>query len=212
MDNSNVNPTNTFKPLLAKNEGDESINNDFNYRSLIGLLNLLTNSTLSETQFAVHQCAQSSTNTKLRHDQAVKLILKKLQGTATQGLILKPDPENVIERYIDADFSGGWNQHKGTDPVLVLFRTGYVITYALPNHMGKPSITGNISQYYGGRYIALFQLMRYVVLFVSLMKDIELLFKLQHGTPKVMCSHFEKSVTVTEENQGEIALAIASQM
>ena len=47
-----------------------------------------------------------------------------------QILILKPDPEKGIKCYIDADFAGGWNQEEGKDPVSVLSRTGYVITYA----------------------------------------------------------------------------------
>ena len=59
---------------------------------------------------------------------------------ATQVLIIKPDPETGIECYFDADYSGEWNQDKGTDPGSILSRTGYIITYAkcLVIYMSKP--------------------------------------------------------------------------
>ena len=80
-------------------------------------------------QFAVHQCARFSANPKLPHDQAVKRVLKYLKGTTNNGLIMNTDPEKVIECYVDADFSGGWNQEEGRYPKLVLSRTGSVIMY-----------------------------------------------------------------------------------
>ena len=100
---------------------------DFNYRSVIGLLNFQTNSTRPEAQFMVHQCAQFSADTKLPHDQAVKRVLNYLKCTAMQGLISKPVPEKGIECYIDADFSGRRNKEEGKDPLLVLSRTVNII-------------------------------------------------------------------------------------
>ena len=47
-----------------------------------------------------------------------------------KGLIIKPYPEKGIECYIDAEYSKVWNQDEGTEPVLVLSRTGYVTMYA----------------------------------------------------------------------------------
>ena len=42
--------------------------------------------------------------------------MKYLKGTAMQELILKPDPENGIECYMDANFTVGWNQEEVKDP------------------------------------------------------------------------------------------------
>ena len=42
---------------------------------------------------------------------------------------MKPNPENFIKCYSDADFARIWNQDKG-EPVSVISRAGYVITYA----------------------------------------------------------------------------------
>ena len=61
-------------------------------------------------------------------------------------------------------------------------------------------------------YIDLSQAMRDVLTFLSLMKDIELLLKLQGDTPAVMYSIFKNKVTVHEDNQRAIALAVASKM
>ena len=43
MDKSSTNPTLKVKPPAAKNEVDQARKNDFNYRSVIGLLNFLRN-------------------------------------------------------------------------------------------------------------------------------------------------------------------------
>ena len=64
-------------------------------------------------------------------------------------------------------------------------------------------------------YIALSQSMRDVLPFLSLMKKIEFLLKLQGDTPAVLCSLFEKPVTpvtVYGDNQGAILLAVSPQM
>ena len=58
-----------------------------------------------KANIAVDQWAWLSTYPKLTHDQAVKRIMKYLKGMDMQGLIVKPDPENFIEYYIDADFT-----------------------------------------------------------------------------------------------------------
>ena len=43
---------------------------------------------------------------------------------------MKSDTEKSIEWYVDSDFADGWNQENDKDPVLVLSRTGYVISYS----------------------------------------------------------------------------------
>ena len=96
MDKSSAKPNIVVNRPIAEKEGSQATKNDFNYRSVIGSLNFLTNSTRPNAQFMVHQCARFSANTNLPHDQAVKRVLKYLKGTATQGLIMNPDPEKGI--------------------------------------------------------------------------------------------------------------------
>ena len=61
-------------------------------------------------------------------------------------------------------------------------------------------------------YIDLSQAMRYVLPFVSLMKEIEFVLKLQGDTLTIMCSIFKNPITFHEDNQGEISLAVSLQM
>ena len=43
---------------------------------------------------------------------------------------MKTDLEKGIECYVDADFSGGWNQEEGKDPGSNISRKVYVISCA----------------------------------------------------------------------------------
>ena len=93
MDKSSAKPTPAVIPPLMKNEGDQARKNCFSYRSVIGSLNFLTNSTFPEAQFTVHQCAQFRADTKLPHNQSVKRILKYLKSMSSKGLIMNLDNE-----------------------------------------------------------------------------------------------------------------------
>ena len=54
--------------------------------------------------------------------------------------------------------------------------------------------------------------MRDVLPFMSLMKKIEFVIELQEDNTKVLCSIFEKLVTVHKDNKGATTLAVAPQM
>ena len=49
-----------------------------------------------KAQFSVYQCAQFSSDPNQTHNQAVKSILKYLNVTTMQGLILKPYQDKGI--------------------------------------------------------------------------------------------------------------------
>ena len=128
-------------------------------------------------------------------------------------MILKPDPEKEIECYVDADLAGGWNQEEVKDPDSVIYRTGYVITNAnFPIILVSRLQTEIALSTTEAEYIALSQVMRDILPFVSLTKDIEFLLKLQGDTPTILCSLFEKPVTVHEDNQGMTALTFSPQI
>ena len=54
--------------------------------------------------------------------------------------------------------------------------------------------------------------MRYVLTFVSLIKDIKFILNIQRETLAKLCSIFENKVTVHKDNQGMIELAVSQQM
>ena len=109
MYKSNDKPTPVVNTPLAKNEGAKTRKYDFNYKSVIGPLNFIINSTRPKDKFVVPECVQFSADPKLLHNQAIKRVLQYLNVMATKGLILKPDPEKGTECYVDAKFSGGYN-------------------------------------------------------------------------------------------------------
>ena len=129
---------------------------------------------------------------------------------------MNPDPEKGIECYVDADFAGRWNQEEGKDPVLVLSITEYVIIYSNCPIIWASRIQTKIElKKIEVEYIALYQAMRYVLPFVSLMKETEFIIKLQGDAPTLLCSLFEKLVTpitVYEENQVATELAVSPQI
>ena len=123
---------------------------------------------------------------------------------------MNPDPEKGIKCYIDSDFTGGQNQEEGKETGLVLSRTGYAITYAnFPIKQVSRIQTEIALSKTKAEYIALSQAMRNVLPFVSIMKEIECVLKLQEYTPAVLCSIKKNIVTVYKNNQGAIALVVS---
>ena len=58
-----------------------------------------------------------------------KRLARYLIKTRTNGLILRPDFDNMlkVDCYVDTDFAGLWNVEDDQDPHCVKSRTGYVI-------------------------------------------------------------------------------------
>ena len=72
---ANTKPTPAIhKQLLSKDLDGSERKQDWNYRSLIGMLNYLATLTRLDLAFAVHQCAKFCANPKLSHETAVKRI------------------------------------------------------------------------------------------------------------------------------------------
>ena len=60
--------------ILAKDEDGEEREHNWNYRSVVGMLVYLQQTTRPDISFAVHQCARFSTDPKRSHEVAVKRI------------------------------------------------------------------------------------------------------------------------------------------
>ena len=63
---------------LTKDKDGIARKENWNYRSVIGMLNYLVNTSQPELAYAVHQCARFSNDPKHCHEQAVKRILRYL--------------------------------------------------------------------------------------------------------------------------------------
>ena len=98
-----------IKPLLTKDSEGVGRAHEWNYRSVIGMLNYLEKTSRPDLAMAVHQCARFCENPKMCHEKALHRIVKYLMETKDKGLIFKPDSTKRIKCFVDAGFAGGWN-------------------------------------------------------------------------------------------------------
>ena len=126
--------------ILFKNESAPDIDPKdapFNYRSVIGSMNYLAQTTRPDISMAVHQCARFCANPKAVHYTAVKRIVRYLIGTSDKGMTLNVQ-EPILECFADADFAGSWDRTDPLDPENVKSRSGHIIKFAgCPIHWGS---------------------------------------------------------------------------
>ena len=116
-------------PLCKDEDGDPCCDN-WNYRSIVGMMLYLAGITRPNIAYAVHQCARFSHSLKQSHEIGVKHIARYLKGTQTKGIILTPDKDNMrIDMFADADFTGLYTTEDKIDPVSVKIRTGVLLTF-----------------------------------------------------------------------------------
>ena len=148
---------------------------DFHYRSLVGQLNYLMQSTRPEIQHAVHQCARFSDDPKHSHEVAAKRIVRYLKSTPDEGIILKPDKTQGLTCYVDADYAGKWTVDRALDPRACLSRTGYVIFYArnCPIIWSSKLQTTIALSTTEAEYVALSMSMQDVIYFMNLIDEMK---------------------------------------
>ena len=73
--------TPAVSPPLHKHEDKEKFNEDWHYRSLIGMLTYLARNTRPDIEYAVHQCARFQSDPRKPHGNAIKRIGRYLLGT-----------------------------------------------------------------------------------------------------------------------------------
>ena len=125
-------PAATDKILTKDIDGKPRCDN-WNYRSIIGMLNYLVNCTQPDLAYSVHQCARFCADPKHSHEQAVKRIVRYLlylKRHGKLGIRYKPDKSKSIDAFVDASFAGEWNKAWSDEPSSVMSRTGYMILYA----------------------------------------------------------------------------------
>ncbi len=83
---------------------------NFNYRSVVGKLNYLAQTTRPDIMYAVHQIVKYSSDSHQSHGEATLYLVHYLKKTRELGIHFKPDPKKGFECYCDADFSGLWNK------------------------------------------------------------------------------------------------------
>ena len=120
---SNAASTPAESRALGADEDGAPCQETYSYRSVIGMLLYLSNTTRPDLAFAVHQCASFSHNPKRSHELALKRIGRYLIGTKDRGMILDPSTKLDIDCFVDADFAGLWGSESPESPMSVKSRS-----------------------------------------------------------------------------------------
>ena len=201
---ANSSSTPVAKGLLHRDLAGKSRKYSWNYRTAVGMLSYLQNSTRPEISMATHQTARFSNSPMLSHEKSIMRIGRYLLDTRKRGIIYKPDVSKGLECYVDADFAGGWSQADSENADNVLSRTGYVIMYADCPILWVSRLQTEIALSTAeAEYIALSQSLRDVIPLITLLREINSVFPVDVKTPTFVCK-------VHEDNQSCITMATTS--
>ncbi len=81
---------------------------NFNYQSMIGILNYFSQTTRLDIMYATHQLAKYSLDPRKPHREAALYHIWYLKKSCNIGICFRPNPEKGFECYCNADFSGAW--------------------------------------------------------------------------------------------------------
>ena len=192
--------------VLNKDKDGEPFSATWSYRSVVGMMSYLANTTRPDISMPVHQCARFGNDPRKSHQDALKRIGRYLKATKDKGIVLTPG-EPTFEVFVDADYAGGYSKETNADPSSVISRTGYVITYAkCPIAWVSKMQTEVCLSTVESEYVALSTSLRDVIPLMELLQEAK-----THGgtipttTPTVKCTLFE-------DNTGALELATMPKM
>jgi hypothetical protein len=176
---------------------------DFNYRSAVGKLNYVAQTTRPDIMYATHQIAKYSSDPRKPHGEAILYLVRYLKKTRDYGLKFKPDPGKGFKCYCDADFSGNWNKSFAqVDPSTAKSRSGWIVFYAACPVCWASKLQSQVAlSTTEAEYIAMSQALCDVIPVMNLIQEIrEKGFEVVCTEPYVYCKVFE-------DNSGALELA-----
>ncbi len=176
---------------------------NFNYRSAVGKLNYLAQTTRPDIMYATHQITKYSLDPRQSHGEAILYFACYLKKTRDLGLRFKPDPKKGFECYSDADFSQNWNKaFAAVDPSTAKSRSGWIIFYAGCPVSWASKLQSQVAlSATEARYIAMSQSLHDVIPVMNLLEEMrEQDFQVICTKPYVYCKVFE-------DNSGALELA-----
>ncbi len=176
---------------------------NFGYRSVIGKLNYLAQTTRPDIIYMNHQLAKYLSDPREPHGEAVLYLIHYLKKTCDLGTHFKPDRDKGLKCYCDADFSGNWNKHLAPyDPCTAKSRSGLIMFYA-----GCPVIWASKLQ----TQVVLFTTeVEYISMSQSLQDVLPIMFLVQEICKKgfqVICTKPNIYCKVFEEDSSALELA-----
>ncbi|KAL7474813.1 hypothetical protein ACHAW6_000767 [Cyclotella cf. meneghiniana] len=167
---------------------------NFNYRTAVGKLNYLGQTTRLDILYEVHQAAKYSANPRLENEEAIVYIVKYLKVKRHIGLRFKPDPSKGFQCYCDGDFAGNWNKEfAATDPSTAKSRSGWIMFYASCPIIWASKLQSQVAlSTTEAEYIAMSMALCDVFLVMELIKEMrEHKFDIVNMQPCVYCKVFE---------------------
>ena len=147
---------------------------DWNYRSVVRMLSYFQAIVRPNITFAVQRCARFCNDPHQKHKDAVKQICCYFLRIKDKDLVLSSDKSRGLECFVDADWSGSWQDCSSNNPLSANSRSEYVIMYA-----GCPIIWALEMQTLvslstnEAEYIALSSSLRKVISILNLLKELE---------------------------------------
>ena len=173
---------------------------EWDYRSIVGKLNFLEKSTRCDLSYAVHQCARFSSDPKQSHAEAVKRIGRYLLKTRNKGLILNPSGFG-FDCFVDANFPSFEREGLLTtelDPSSAKSRAGYqVLLGRCPMVWSSKLIKEVCLSTMEAEYAALTKALKDVKFLQQLMEESRdmMNWRVPSEFPKVHCKAFKDDVT-----------------
>ncbi len=103
---ANSSSTPIVKGLLHPDLSGKTRKYSWKYRTAVGMLSYLQNTSRPKISMATHQTARFSNQPMLSHEKSIMRIGRYLSDTRKRGIIYKPDKTKGLECYIDVDFAG----------------------------------------------------------------------------------------------------------
>jgi hypothetical protein len=182
---------------------DPPFDMDFNYRSAVGKLNYLAQTTRPNIMYTMHQIAKYSSDPRQTHGEAILYLIHYLKKTRDLGLKFKPNPDKGFECYCDADFLSNWNKKfTPVDPSTAKSRSGWIVFYAGCLVCWASKLQSQVAlSTTEAKYIAMSMSLRDVIPVMNLIAEMkERDFQVICTQPYIYCKVFE-------DNSGALELA-----
>jgi hypothetical protein len=176
---------------------------NFNYRSAVGKLNYLAQTTRPDIMYGTHQIAKYLSDPRQSHGKAILYLVCYLKKMCNLGLKFKPDPKKGFECYCDANFSGNWNKaFAAVDPSTAKSQSGWIIFYAgCPLSWASKLLSQVALSTTEAKYIAMSQSLCDVIQVMNLLEE------MREKDFQVICTEPHMYCKVFEDNSGALELA-----
>jgi hypothetical protein len=176
---------------------------NFNYRSAVGKLNYLAQTTRPDIMYVTHQIAKYSSDSRQSHGETILYLVRYLKKTHDLGLKFKPDPKKGFECYCDTNFFGNWNKaFAAVDPSTAKTQSGWIIFYAgCPVSWASKNQSQVALSTTEAEYIAMSQSLCDVIPVMNMLEEI------RKRDFQVICTKPHVHCKVFEDNSGALELA-----